>query len=50
MGQQHDDVCKELAHLCSMALMPSRISSKPEFFNGRELNGAQRTEGKVLGD
>ncbi len=23
VGQRHDDVCEELAHLCSMALMPS---------------------------
>ncbi len=50
MGQWHDDVCKELAHLCSMALMPSRISSEPGIFHGRELNAAQRTEGEVLGD
>ncbi len=50
VGQRHDDVCKELAHLCSMALTPSRISSKPEIFYGRELTVAQRTEGEVLGD
>ena len=50
VGQRHDDVCKELAHLCSMALTPSRISSEPEIFHGRELNAAQRTEGEVLGN
>ncbi len=50
VGQRHDDVCEELAHLCSMALTPSRISSEPEIFYGRELNAAQRTEGEVLGD
>jgi hypothetical protein len=33
-----------------MALTPSRISSEPEIFYGRELNAAQRTEGEVLGD
>jgi len=33
-----------------MALTPSRISSEPEIFYGRELNAAQRTESKVLGD
>jgi len=50
VGQRHDDVCEELAHLCSMALTPSQISSGPEIFYGRELNVAQRTEGEVLGD
>ncbi len=50
VGQRHDNVCKELAHLCSMALTASRISSKPEIFYGRELTMAQRTEGEVLGD
>jgi hypothetical protein len=40
VGQRHDDVCEELAHLCSMALTPSRISSEPEIFYGRELNAA----------
>jgi hypothetical protein len=33
-----------------MALTPSRISSEPEIFYGRELNAAQRTEGEVLGN
>jgi len=33
-----------------MALTPSRISSEPDFFYGRKLNAAQRTEGEVLGD
>ena len=42
MGQWHDDVCEELAHSCSMALTPARISSKPEIFYGRVLNVAQR--------
>jgi hypothetical protein len=32
-----------------MALTPSRISSEPEIFYGRELNAAQRTEGEALG-
>jgi hypothetical protein len=50
VGQWHDDVCKELAHLCSMALTPSQISSEPEIFYGRKLNAAQRTEGEVLDD
>ncbi len=27
VGQRHDDVCEELAHLCSMALTAARISS-----------------------
>ena len=48
--QRHDNVCKEMAHLCSMALTPSRISSEPEIFYGRELNVALRTEGKVMGN
>ncbi len=50
VGQRHDDVCKELAHLCSMALSPSRISSEPEIFYGRELNAAQRNANEVLGN
>jgi hypothetical protein len=50
VGQRHDDVCEELAHLCSMALTPSRISSEPEIFYGRELNAAQRNANEVLGD
>jgi hypothetical protein len=50
VGQWHDDICKELAHLCLMALMPSRITSEPEIFYGRELNAAQRNANKVLGD
>ncbi len=48
MGQRHDH--QELAHLYSMALTPSRISSKPDIFYGKELNATQRTEGEVLGD
>jgi hypothetical protein len=36
--QRHDDVCEEWAHLCSMALTASRISSEPEIFYGRGLN------------
>ncbi len=39
VGQRHDDVCKELAHLCSMALTPARISSEPEIFHGRGRTG-----------
>jgi hypothetical protein len=50
VGQRHDDVCKELAHLCSMALMAARISSEPEIFYGRGLNGAQRNANEVLGN
>jgi len=50
VGQGRADVCEELAHLRSMALTPSRISSEPEIFYGRELNAAQRTEGEVLED
>jgi hypothetical protein len=50
VGQRHDDVCKELAHLCSMALTPARISSEPEIFHGRGLNAAQRNADEVLGD
>jgi len=34
VGQRHDDVCKELAHLCSMALTLSRISSNKKSFIG----------------
>jgi hypothetical protein len=50
VGQQHDDVCEEFAHLCSMALMPSRISSEPEIFYGRDLTVAQRPANEVLGN
>ena len=50
VGQRHDNVCEEWAHLCSMALMPARISSGPEIFHGRGLNAAQRSESEVLGD
>jgi hypothetical protein len=50
VGQRHDDVCKELANLCSMALTPARISSEPEIFYGRGLNAVQRNANKVLGD
>ena len=50
VGQRHDEVCEELAHLCSMALTPSRISSKPKLFYGRDLTVAQRPANEVLGD
>ncbi len=50
MGQRHDDVREELAHLCLMALMAARISSEPEIFYGRGLNAAQRKANEVLGD
>jgi hypothetical protein len=50
VGQQHDDVCGELAHLCSMNLMPFRISSEPKIFYGRDLTAAQRPSKEVLGD
>jgi hypothetical protein len=50
VGQRCDDVCKELAHLCLIALTLSRISSEQEFFYWRQLNAAQRTEGEALGD
>jgi hypothetical protein len=50
VGQRHDDVCEELAHLCSMALMAARISSEPEIFYGRGLNAAQRNVNEVLDD
>jgi hypothetical protein len=50
VGQQHDDTCEELAHLCSMALTATRISSEPEIFYGRGLNAAQRNANEVLGD
>ncbi len=50
VGQQHDDICEELAHLCLMALTAARISSKPEIFYGRGLNAAQRNAKEVLGD
>ena len=50
VGQRHDNICIELAHLCSMALTLSQISSEPEILYGRELNVAQRTEGEVVGD
>jgi hypothetical protein len=50
VGQQHDNVCEELAHLCSMALTPSQISSKPKIFYGRDLTAAQRPANEVLGD
>jgi hypothetical protein len=50
VGQRHDDVCEELAHLCLMALTPSRISSEPKIFYGRDLTAAQRPANEVLGD
>jgi hypothetical protein len=50
VGQRHDDVCEELAHLCSMALTAARISSEPEIFYGRGLTAAQRGTSEVLGD
>ncbi len=50
VGQQHDNVCEELAHLCLMALMPSRISSEPKIFYGRDLTAAQKPVNEVLGD
>jgi hypothetical protein len=50
VGQRHDDVCEELAHLCSMALTPSQISSEPEIFYGRDLTAAQRPANEVLGN
>ncbi len=50
VGQQHDDLCEELAHLCLMALMPSQISSEPKIFYGRDLTAAQRPANEVLGD
>jgi hypothetical protein len=50
VGQRHDEVCEELAHLCSMALTPSQISSEPEIFYGRDLTAAQRPANEVLGD
>ncbi len=50
VGQQHENVCEELAHLCLMALMPSQISSKPKIFYGRDLAVAQRPANEVLGD
>ncbi len=40
VGQQHDNVCEELAHLCLMGLRPSRISSEPKIFYGRDLTAA----------
>ena len=50
VGQRHDDVCEELAHLCSMALTAARISSESEIFYGRGLNAAQSNANEVLGD
>ncbi len=50
MGQRHDDVSEELAHLCSMALTAARVSSEPEIFYGRGLNSVQRNANEVLGD
>jgi hypothetical protein len=50
VGQRHDDVCKELAHLCSMAFTAASISSEPEIFYGRGLNAVQRNANEVLGD
>jgi hypothetical protein len=50
VGQRHVDVCKELAHLCSMALTPAWISSEPEIFYGRGLNTVQRNANEVLGN
>jgi hypothetical protein len=50
VGQWHDDVCEELAHLCLMASTPAWISSEPEIFYGRGLNAAQRNANEVLGD
>ncbi len=50
VGQQHDNVCEELAHLCLMVLMPSQISSECKIFYGRDLTVAQRPANEVLGD
>jgi hypothetical protein len=50
VGQRHDDVCEEWAHLCSMALTPARITSEPEIFYGKDLSATHRAEGEVLGD
>jgi hypothetical protein len=50
VGQGHDNVCEELAHLCLMALTPYRISSEPEIFYGRDLTAAQKPANEVLGD
>ncbi len=50
VGQRHDDVCEELAHLCLMALTAARISSEPEIFYERGLNVVQRNANEVLGD
>ena len=50
VGQRHDDVCEELAHLCLMALTLSRISSEPKIFYGRDLTVAQRPANEVLGN
>jgi hypothetical protein len=50
VGQKHDNVCKELAHLCLMALTLSRISSEPKIFYGRDLTVAQRPANEVLGN
>ncbi len=50
VGQQHNNVCEELAHLCSMAFMPSQITSKPEIFYVRDLTAAQRPANEVLGN
>jgi hypothetical protein len=49
-GQWHENVFKELAHLCLMALTAARISSEPEIFYGRGLTVAQRGANEVLGD
>jgi hypothetical protein len=50
VGQQHDDICKESAHLCSMALTPSWISFEPKIFYGRDLTVVKRPANEVLGD
>jgi hypothetical protein len=50
VGQQHDDVYEELAHLCSMTLTPSGISSEPKIFYGKDLTVAQRPVNEVFGN
>ena len=40
VGQRHDDVRDELAHLCSTALSESRVSTEPEIFYGRGVRAS----------
>ena len=50
MGQRHDDVRDELAHLCTLALSDSRVKIEPEIFYRSDTRASQpRTGCKCTG-